>query len=152
MTVSEARVVGERRFARRAGPDPEIVAELGRFETTELSDTMKQATAVDGRIQPLSSRMRRFAGPAVTVVVPSGSQEARKAAMALTGPGDVLVTVDRGAGAYAVLGGRLAAMLHRQGAAGVLIDGCIRDAEEIEHVGLPVLCRGRSIAASPRTG
>ncbi|WP_432974767.1 RraA family protein [Dactylosporangium sp. CA-233914] len=122
------------------------------FSPTDLSDVMQGACSMDAGIGPVYRPLRRFAGPAVTVAVPAGSVEVRRIAMDLAQPGDVLVVAAGAISAFAVLGGRLAERLKRQGLAGVVIDGHVRDVTEIEMTGLPVLCRGQSLRRPPATG
>lgn len=144
--------LGLRRFEASEGPDQEDVDALGRFEPADLSDVMHQCNAFDIEIRALYDGMASFAGPAVTVTVPAGSQDVQVAAMDLTRPGDVLAMSVRGRPLFAVLGGRLAKKLTDHGVVGVVIDGYVRDREEIMATGLPVLCRGQAVAAAPTSG
>jgi RraA family protein len=82
-----------------------------------------------------------FAGPAVTVSVPTNSFFVSKLAMDLTQPGDVLVMTARGNTAHALLGGNICKGLKQRGLAGVVVDGAVRDAEQMQAVGLPVHAR-----------
>jgi RraA family protein len=144
--------VGARRFPRAEGPQKSVVETLSRCDTTDLCDAMLGSQVMDAGIRPLFPGLPRMAGPAVTVTVPAGSQEVRKEAMALMQEGDVLVVDARGIAVFAVLGGKLAEGLKKRGIAGVVIDGSVRDAGEIEALGLPVFCRGETPAAAPKTG
>jgi regulator of RNase E activity RraA len=56
-------------------------------------------------------------------------------------PGDVLVLSAQGLAIASVFGGRLAASSTMAGIAGVVVDGCVRDVDEIHAVGLPVWSR-----------
>jgi RraA family protein len=150
--MSESAEIGARRFPRVDGPGRAVVDSLSRCDTTDLSDAMHASHHMDAGIRALYSGMRPFAGPAVTVSVPSGSQEVRRAAMDMAQEGDVLVIDARGIPAFAVLGGKLAQGLKSKGLAGVVIDGVLRDWKEIESLDLPVFCRGYTVAAAPKTG
>lgn len=57
-------------------------------------------------------------------------------------PGQVLVMDARGDSSAATLGSILATRLGVRGAAGVVTDGLVRDAQRIRALGLPVFCRG----------
>jgi RraA family protein len=144
--------IGARRLPRVDGPDRSLLEAFAERDTTDLADAMHASHALDPGIRPLYPKMPRFAGPAVTVSVPAGSQEVRRVAMDMAQTGDVLVVDARGVSAFAVLGGKLAERLKRQQLAGVVIDGYVRDRDEIEALGLPVFCRGETVAASPKTG
>lgn len=145
------QIIGARRFPRVDGPGADIVAALAKCDTTDLSDAMHGSHWLNPAIRPLFS-FPRFAGTAITSAVPSGSQEARRVAMDMAGPGDVLVVAARGTSLFACLGGKLAERLKKQGVTAVVIDGNIRDKDEIAALGLPVFCRGETISAAPKTG
>lgn len=145
-------IPGGRRLPKVAGPPVDVVRALAAVDTTDLSDAMQWSLHMEPSIKALWPGMPGFAGTAVTVTVPNGSQEVRRVAMDMAGPGDVLVVDARGVMGYAVLGGNLAKNLKKQGLAGVVIDGVVRDWQEIQGHGLPVFCRGFTMAASPKTG
>jgi RraA family protein len=150
--MSETDEIGARRLPRVEGPDRSVIEALGACDTTDLSDAMHGSHHMEPGIRALYPGMPRFAGPAVTVSVPAGAQDVRRIAMGMAREGDVLVIDGRGIGTFAVLGGKLAEGLKQQGLAGVVIDGVLRDFEEIQATGLPVHCRGYTIAAAPKTG
>lgn len=66
----------------------------------------------------------------------------------LAQPGDVMVVEAHSLRAVSVLGGRAAAAAHRIGMSGVVVDGAIRDLDEVAMVGLPIW----STWATPITG
>jgi len=63
-------------------------------------------------------------------------------ALRLVQPGDVLVLAARGGMSAGVWGHVLTAAALKVGLAGVVIDGCIRDAAENRADKLPIACRG----------
>lgn len=128
------------RFVEMITPDPENVME--KAGTPDLADAMQNAGVVDGAIQPIYRPMPCFVGPAVTVSVPTNSFFVSKIAMEMTRPGDVLVMAARGNLHHALLGGNIIKGLKRRGLAGVIVDGAVRDAEQIQQVDLPVHARG----------
>lgn len=66
----------------------------------------------------------------------------------LAGPGDVIVMDARGTDAVSVLGGLAAASARRQRVVACLVDGGVRDLDEIRDAGLAVWSR----SLTPRTG
>jgi 4-hydroxy-4-methyl-2-oxoglutarate aldolase len=128
------------RFVEIITPDPTDIME--KAGSPDLADVMQNAGVVEGAIRPIYQPMPRFAGPAVTVSVPTSSFIVSKIAMDVTEPGDVLVMAARGNTDYALLGGNICKGLKRRGLAGVIIDGAARDAEQIREVGLPLHARG----------
>lgn len=104
------------------------------FATCDLCDAHKGDTSGAFRVLPPVFRdfgaRRRFAGPVVTVQC-LDDNSVLKAAVESPGEGRVLV-VDGGASLRrALLGGNLGAAAARNGWAGVLIDGCVRDVAEL---------------------
>lgn len=104
------------------------------FATCDLCDEHKGDTTGAFRVLPPVFRdfgaRHRFAGPVVTVQCLDDNSQVKAL---VEGPGDgrVLV-VDGGASLRrALLGGLLGAAAARNGWAGVLIDGCVRDVAEL---------------------
>jgi RraA family protein len=114
---------------------------MAKAGTPDLADVMQNAGVVDGAIEPMYKPMPCFAGPAVTVSVPTKSFYVSKLAMDLTLPGDVLVMTARGNTDHALLGGNICKGLKQRGLAGVIVDGAVRDAEQMQAIGLPVHAR-----------
>ena len=105
---------------------------------------------VDG-VRPLAPGMR-LAGPARTLrFVPfrpdlsasrGGGFNPQKRAFDTVEPGEVLVIEARGLTDAGTLGDILALRAHARGAAGVVSDGAVRDAEAVASIGLPVFAAG----------
>lgn len=106
------------------------------FATTDLCDAHEDRLR-DGRLQvphpPWISlgKMPRFCGRAVTLRVPEDNSLVRTA-LEQPGEGRVLV-IDGGASLRcALVGGNLAALGERNGWAGAIVNGCVRDADELD--------------------
>ncbi|MFZ4480508.1 MAG: ribonuclease E activity regulator RraA [Rhodoferax sp.] len=112
------------------------------FATCDLCDLHKNDSSGDFRVLPPVFRdfgaLRRFCGPVVTIrcfednsLVKAALDSAGLQQTPAGAVGRVLV-VDGGASLRrALLGGNLAAAALRNGWAGVVIDGCVRDVAEI---------------------
>jgi regulator of ribonuclease activity A len=104
------------------------------FSTCDFCDTHKSDTSGSFRVLPPVFHdyggLRAFSGPVSTVKCFEDNSLV-KAAVDSPGQGRVLV-VDGGASLRrALLGGNLGAAAARNGWAGVLIDGCVRDLAEL---------------------
>ena len=104
------------------------------FSTCDFCDTLKSDTSGRFRVLPPVFHdyggLRAFSGPVSTVKCFEDNSLV-KAAVDSPGQGRVLV-VDGGASLRrALLGGNLGAAAARNGWAGVLIDGCVRDLAEL---------------------
>jgi 4-hydroxy-4-methyl-2-oxoglutarate aldolase len=83
----------------------------------------------------------RVAGPARTALCQPGDNTMVHAAVAHARPGDVLVLTSTEPAPVALVGELLATQAQRQGVAGVLVDGAIRDLDELAELGLPIWTR-----------
>jgi regulator of ribonuclease activity A len=108
------------------------------FSTCDLCDAHKASLSTDGgaafRVLPPAFRdfggITRFAGPVSTVKCFEDNSQL-KAAVESPGEGRVLVVDGGGSLRRALLGGNLAAAAARNGWAGLVIDGCVRDVAEL---------------------
>lgn len=82
-----------------------------------------------------------FAGP-VTTLQCFEDNTLLRAALEQAGNGRVLVVDGAGSRRTALLGGNLAKLAERNGWAGVVIDGCVRDAAEIDACSVGVRALG----------
>ena len=92
----------------------------------------------------------RAAGPARTVRCGAGDNLMVHAAMAAVRPGDVLVVTMPEPEPVALVGDLLATQAKVQGAAAVLVDGAVRDVEELQELGLPIWARYVSIRGATK--
>jgi 4-hydroxy-4-methyl-2-oxoglutarate aldolase len=83
----------------------------------------------------------RAAGPARTVLCGQGDNLAVHAALTRVQPGEVLVLAMPEPEPVALVGEVIAVQAKVRGTAGLLIDGAIRDADELSELGLPVWAR-----------
>jgi 4-hydroxy-4-methyl-2-oxoglutarate aldolase len=120
---------------------PEVVAKASSFAASILADVAGRRGTLDGRIAPLSATMR-LAGPAFTVAVRHGDNLMIHAAMSLAKPGDVLVIDGKGDRTAALMGSIMINACKKLGLAGVVIDGSIRDTDELRELGFPVYAVG----------
>jgi 4-hydroxy-4-methyl-2-oxoglutarate aldolase len=83
----------------------------------------------------------RAAGPARTVCCGQDDNLMVHAAMAEVQPGEVLVLAMPEPRPVALVGDLLATQAKAQGAAAILVDAAVRDAEELAELGLPIWAR-----------
>lgn len=126
------------------------------FATCDLCDAHKNDTSGDFRVLPPVFRdfgaVKKFAGPVVTVKCFEDNSLV-KAAVDSDGRidtpqgkvGQVLVVDGGGSLRKALLGGNLGAAAARNGWAGVVIDGCVRDTAELAAQAVGI----RALAAMP---
>lgn len=114
------------------------------FSTCDLCDAHRRDADADLRVLPPVFRsyggLPTFAGPVHTIKCHEDNSLV-KAAVESAGQGRVLVVDGGGSLRRALLGGNLGAAAARNGWAGVVIDGCVRDVAELatQAVGIRAL-------------
>jgi len=83
----------------------------------------------------------RVAGPARIALCAAGDNSMVHAVIAHALPGDVLVLTSREPAPVALVGELLATQAQAQGVAGILVDGAVRDFDELVAIGLPIWTR-----------
>jgi 4-hydroxy-4-methyl-2-oxoglutarate aldolase len=114
--------------------------ELARLGTATVYEAAGRKGLVDldlHRIVPGS----RAAGPARPILCGQADNLMVHAAMAHANPGDVLVLTMPVPRPVALVGDLLATQAKARGVAGLLIDGSVRDVEELVELGLPIWAR-----------
>jgi regulator of RNase E activity RraA len=146
--------------AAALGP-AEILAELRKASTGNVSDAVDEATGERGfmfhDMKPAfrSKLTRKVVGRAATAllrpVLKSDARTYQNAALQIldeAAPGSVLVYVLENGLEIAGLGNLMATTAKVRGLAGVVIDGGVRDVDEVEEIGMPVWSRSITPATS----
>jgi 4-hydroxy-4-methyl-2-oxoglutarate aldolase len=131
--------------------DAMAISRANHFGTATLHEAMGRKGALPHHIKPISPRMK-IAGPAVTVNSPPMDNLMLHQAIYVAEPGSILVVdVNRGyEGGY--WGELMTIAAQQRKIAGLVIDGCVRDADAIEHLGFPVFSRGLSVRGTDKQG
>ena len=87
---------------------------------------------------------RSFSGPVHTLRCPEDNSRVREAVNS-AGNGRVLVVDGGGSLRRALVGGNLAVAAAKNGWAGIVVDGCVRDVAELRAAGIPI----RALALNP---
>ncbi|HDY74230.1 MAG TPA: bifunctional hexulose-6-phosphate synthase/ribonuclease regulator [Euryarchaeota archaeon] len=129
----------ETKIEKRAEPSiDEIIAGFESLPTPFISDAMKRFGAMRG-LHPVV-KGKRVAGPAYTVKTLGGDWGKVVKAVDLASPGDVIV-VDAQGMDVAVWGELATLSAIKRGVKAVVIDGGIRDADDILELGFPLWSR-----------
>lgn len=120
--------------------------------TSDALDQLGIAAVVPGSVLKPTNPKARLVGQAVTVLNRKIQKQMDKSRLAeieahhLAEPGDVLVI--QGVAGISSMGGISASVGKRQGEAGAIVDGAVRDADHSRRIGYPVWSAG----VSPVTG
>ncbi len=132
-----AGIAAPARQERRLSEE-ELLSEFQKLSTACISDAMKRFGAMKG-LKPVTAGVR-IAGRAFTVRTLGGDWGKVVKAIDLAKRGDVIV-VDAQGSELAVWGELATLSAMRRGIRGVVVDGAVRDAEEIGRLGFPVWAR-----------
>ncbi|MGF0096155.1 RraA family protein [Peptoniphilus sp. SGI.035] len=136
--------VGKRIFLKRNLPDKELIEEFKKIPASNTGDVMGRNSAMNPRIKLVSSpKAQMMCGPALTVKCRAGDNLALHAALNICEEGDVLVVSNEEDNTRALMGEVMMAYLYEiKKVAGIVLDGPIRDIDEIGHWDFPVYCTG----------
>jgi regulator of RNase E activity RraA len=127
--------------------DPETVEGWAGVPTTIAADLLRGRTLVDPAIRTLRpfATGGRLAGPAVTAWCEYADYGAVHHAIAVAGPGEVIVVAAGGRTDAALIGELLSGAARLKGVAGVVVDGAVRDVGTLASWSdFPVFSRGRT--------
>lgn len=136
--------VGKRIYLKRELPDPEIVEQFKSIPASNTADVMARNCAMNPRIKLVSSpKAQMAAGPAFTVKARAGDNLALHAALNFCGEGDFIVVSNEEDDTRALMGEiMMAYLMCTKKVAGIVLDGPIRDIDEIGKWDFPVYCTG----------
>jgi len=136
--------VGKRIFLQREMPDPEVMAQFKEIPASNTADVMGRSCAMNPRIRLVSSpKAQMMVGPAYTVKCRAGDNLTLHAALNYCQEGDVLVVSNEEDNTRALMGEVMMAYLrYTKKIAGIILDGPIRDIDEIGKWDFPVYATG----------
>jgi len=127
------------------------IQRLSQFSTATIHEALGKWGNLPSAIKPIHPRMK-ICGPAYTVKTMPRDNVLLHRAYAYAQPGDVLVVNCSGFYEAGYWGDLMSLGAHTKGIAGLVIDGCIRDADDIEAMGFPVFSRGLCIRGTSNVG
>lgn len=136
--------VGKRIYLKRHMPDKEVMMQFKTIPASNTCDVMGRNAAMNPRIHLMSSpKDQMMVGPALTVKTRAGDNLALHAALNMAQEGDVIVVSNEGDTTRALIGEVMMAYLrYTKKVAGIVIDGPIRDIDEIGKWDFPVYATG----------
>jgi 4-hydroxy-4-methyl-2-oxoglutarate aldolase len=119
----------------------ELLEGFLNLPTGNVCDANNKTGNMDYRIKPIDPKSK-LAGPAFTVPCVPGDNLAIHEAIYQAPAGSVLVITAGGYTGAGPIGEIVVTACMKQGIAGIVIDGTIRDANDIEALGFPFFCKG----------
>ncbi|GLQ39017.1 demethylmenaquinone methyltransferase [Rhizobium albus] len=129
--------------------DPGQLAALAYFSSATLHEAMGRIGALPAAIKPID-RDIRLCGPAFPVFCPAGDNLMIHKAIKAAAPGEILVVDHEASMSDGPFGDVLAEACLARAIAGLIIDGCVRDATTLRTMGFPVFARGLCIEGTDK--
>ena len=128
--------VGNRVFLKRNLPESSIVEAFKQLPAANVADTMGRSCALNSEIRLISSPdLPIMAGAALTVKARPGDNLMLHKALDMAGEGDVIVVSNDGDRTHSLMGEIMAVYAqHTRKIAGIVLDGPIRDIEELSRM------------------
>jgi 4-hydroxy-4-methyl-2-oxoglutarate aldolase len=124
---------------------------LSKYSTATLCEAMGNVNFLPSGIKPIASSMK-VCGPAYTVKTMPRDNVLLHRAYAYAAAGDVLIVSCSGFYEAGYWGDLMSIGAKMKGINGLVIDGCVRDADDIEAMGFPVFSRGLCVRGTSNHG
>lgn len=135
--------VGFRAFLNIERPAPELIEAYREIPSSNIGDVVLRMNCMFGGIKAYNKRP--LVGPAFTVKVPAGDNLVAQTALDYAQPGDIIVIDGAGYEDRALVGGMMLAYAEERQLGGFVVNGAVRDLDDIKKSPLPVF----AIAATP---
>ena len=131
--------VGFRAFLDFERPSPELVAAFEGIPSSNIGDCVKKMNCMFGGIRSWNNKT--LLGTAFTVKCPSGDNLAAQFALDYAQPGDIIVVDGAGYTDRAMVGGMMLAYAEMRRIGGFVVNGAVRDLDDIRASSLPVFAK-----------
>ena len=129
----------------------DLIKQLSQFSAATVHEALGKYGNLPSAIKPISSTMK-VCGPAYTVKTMPRDNVLLHRAYAYAKTGDVIIANCSGFYEAGYWGDLMSLGAKTKGINGLVIDGCVRDADDIEAMGFPVFSRGLCILGTSNHG
>jgi len=130
-------------------PDKKIIESFKDIGAATVYEAAGRIGSISPNIKPLRGDVK-ILGTALTVKCFPRDNLMLHKAIAIAREGDVIIASTDGCADFGYWGGLMSTSAVSRKIAGLVIDGCIRDSEEILEMGFPVFCRGTCIRGTTK--
>jgi RraA family protein len=131
--------VGFRMIVNFERPEHGLIEAFRGIPSSNIGDVVRKMTCMFGGIRPFNEAT--LLGTAFTVKVPSGDNLAAQMALDYAQPGDIIVVDGAGYTDRALVGGMMLAYAELRQLGGFIVNGAVRDLEDIRGSALPVFAK-----------
>ena len=142
--------IGFRAYKEFERPAPELVEAFRGIPSSNIGDCTQRMNCMFDGIRPFNDLP--LVGTAFTVRVPSGDNLVAQAALDYARPGDIIVIDAAGNTDRGMVGGMMLAYAEMRGLGGFVVNGAVRDLEDIQNGSLPVYGKAVSPLGPYRQG
>lgn len=128
-----------------------LILQLSKFSAATLCEALGNKGYLPSAIKPIAANMK-VCGPAYTVQTMPRDNVLLHRAYAYAQAGDVLIANCSGFYEAGYWGDLMSLGAKTKGINGLVIDACVRDADDIEAMGFPVFSRGLCIRGTSNHG
>ncbi|AXE19250.1 4-hydroxy-4-methyl-2-oxoglutarate aldolase [Runella rosea] len=129
----------------------ELIKELSKFSAATICEALGNKGNLPSTIKPIAASMK-VCGPAYTVQTMPRDNVLLHRAYAYAKAGDVLIANCSGFYEAGYWGDLMSLGAQTKGINGLVIDACVRDADDIEAMGFPIFSRGLCIRGTSNHG
>lgn len=146
--------IGNRIFLKKPEAPQELLDAFSTIPAANISDTMGRLVGMHPRIRLQSAPKNPInVGRALTIKTRSGDNLMLHKALNMAKPGDVIILSNDGGESYrSLIGEIMFTYLASRGAAGIIIDGPIRDIDAVRKMEMPIYATGTNPAGPYKEG
>ena len=135
--------VGFRVFTQRKLPEKEVMDGFRELPAANVADVMGRSCALSSEIHTMLPHTDKImVGPALTVRARPGDNLMIHKGLNLAQEGDIVVISNESDRSQSLLGSIIVAYAKSKKLGGIVVDGPIRDVDEIAELGIPVYATG----------
>lgn len=146
--------IGNRIFLKKPEAPQELLDAFSTIPAANISDTMGRLVGMHPRIKLQSAPKNPInVGRALTIKTRSGDNLMLHKALNMAKPDDVIILSNDGGESYrSLIGEIMFTYLASRGAAGIIIDGPIRDIDAVRKMEMPIYATGTNPAGPYKEG
>ena len=145
--------VGLRVFMKRELPNKELIEKFRGLPTANVADCMERLGVMSSEIRLLSNPSKKsMVGVALTVKVRNGDNLFIHQAIEMGGPGDVIIVDNEGGRERSLAGAVMFGYCQYKGIEGLVIDGPIRDYDDVVESDWHIYATGVTSRGPYKTG
>lgn len=146
--------IGNRIFLKKPEAPQELLDAFSTIPAANIADTMGRLVGMHPRIKLQSAPKNPInVGRALTIKTRSGDNLMLHKALNMAKPGDVIILSNDGGESYrSLIGEIMFTYLASRGAAGIIIDGPIRDIDAVRKMEMPIYATGTNPAGPYKEG